>query len=468
MSHRKFEAPRHGNLGFLPRKRAERHRGKVKTFPKDDQTARPHLTAFLGYKAGMTHIVRDLDKLGSKMHKKEIVECATVVETPPMVVVGVTGYVETPRGLKTLRSVWAGHLSEECRRRFYKNWYQSKRKAFTHYAARFNRMNREARSRTVAAMKKYCSVIRVIAHSQIRLLPFGSKKAHIMEIQVNGGTVAQKVEFALSLFEKPVPVSTVFAPNDNMDIISVTKGKGYTGVVKRWGVRHLPRKTHRGLRKVACIGAWHPARVSWAVARAGQLGFHKRTELNKKIFRLGVGEARNAKTESDLTNKPITPMGGFPHYGVVKNEFILVKGCVSGPRKRVVTLRQCCNPPTSRAALEKINLKFIDTSSKMGKGRFQTSDEKRKFFGPTKAQLLRKKALKAERKRAAAALAKKKPAAAAKKPAAAAKKAEAAKAKAPAATKKAEKKVAQKKTVEKKAAAVPKKAPAKKVAATSK
>ena len=95
MSHRKFEHPRHGSLGFLPRKRAARHRGKgmisslltagftttqsanfisligfyynhaVKAFPKDDPTKAPRLTAFLGYKAGMTHIVREVEKPGS-------------------------------------------------------------------------------------------------------------------------------------------------------------------------------------------------------------------------------------------------------------------------------------------------------------------------------------------------------------------------------------------------------------------
>ena len=64
-SHRKFSAPRHGSLGFLPRKRSRRHRGKVKSFPKDDPTKPVHLTAFLGYKAGMTHIVREVDRPGS-------------------------------------------------------------------------------------------------------------------------------------------------------------------------------------------------------------------------------------------------------------------------------------------------------------------------------------------------------------------------------------------------------------------
>jgi len=58
----------------------------------------------------------------SEVNKKEIVEAVTVIETPPMVVVGVTGYIETPRGLRTIGTIWAEHLSEECRRRFYKNW----------------------------------------------------------------------------------------------------------------------------------------------------------------------------------------------------------------------------------------------------------------------------------------------------------------------------------------------------------
>ena len=122
-SHRKFSAPRHGSVGFLPKKRAARHRGKVKSFPKDDANKKPHLTAFLGFKAGMTHIVREANRPGSKLNKKEIVEAVTIIETPPMVCVGVVGYIETPRGLRALKTVWAQHLGEECKRRFYKNWY---------------------------------------------------------------------------------------------------------------------------------------------------------------------------------------------------------------------------------------------------------------------------------------------------------------------------------------------------------
>lgn len=52
-------------MAFYPKKRAQRHRGKVKAFPKDDASKPVHLTAFMSYKAGMTHIVREADRPGS-------------------------------------------------------------------------------------------------------------------------------------------------------------------------------------------------------------------------------------------------------------------------------------------------------------------------------------------------------------------------------------------------------------------
>merc|ERR1711871_1474603 len=256
MSHRKFERPRHGSLGFLPKKRCTKTKGKIKSFPLDDASAKPHLTAFMGYKAGCTHILRDVDKAGSKAHKKEVVEAVTVIEAPPMVVVGMVGYYETPRGLKSGCTVWAQHLSNECKRRFYKNWGASeKKKAFTRYT------------------EKYCTILRAICHTQIGKLNLRQKKAHICEVQVNGGSMADKIAFVEGLFEKPVSVKSVFEQNEQIDTIAITKGKGFEGVVTRWGVTKLPRKTHKGLRKVACIGSWHPSRVKFSVARAGQNGY---------------------------------------------------------------------------------------------------------------------------------------------------------------------------------------------------
>jgi len=386
MSHRKFEQPRHGSLGFLPRKRTKHHQGKIKSFPKDDESKPCHLTGFMGFKAGMTHITRDLDKPGSRNNKKEITEAVTIVETPPMVCVGVVGYIETPAGLRALTSVWAQHLSEECKRRFYKNWYNSKRKAFARYEEKYEENGKMAAE--LEKMKKYCKVVRAICHTQVSKAKLqGQKRAHILEIQVNGGSVSDKVDFCTKLFEQTVPVDTVFDMNECIDVIGVTKGKGNEGVTTRWGVTRLARKSHRGLRKVACIGAWHPSRVQFQVPRAGQNGYHHRTEMNKKIYRIGKSleeDKNNASTDADLTEKAITPMGGFPHYGIVDQQFLMLKGCVVGPKRRVLTLRKSLFPKQTRSALEEVTLKFIDTASKFGHGRFQTAEEKERFFGGRK------------------------------------------------------------------------------------
>merc|ERR1711959_152276 len=367
MSHRKFEAPRHGSLGFLPKKRCTKSKGKIKSWP--------------------------LDKAGSKAHKKEVVEAVTIIECPPMIVVGMVGYFETPRGLRSLCTVWAQHLSKECKRRFYKNWGASeKKKAFTRYTKKYTEGDGIATEKE--KLEKYCTILRLICHTQIGKMNFRQKKAHICEVQVNGGSMAEKIAFATNLFESPVPISGVFTQNEMIDTIAITKGKGYEGVVTRWGVTKLPRKTHKGLRKVACIGSWHPSRVKYSVARAGQNGYHHRTEINKKIYKIAKGARSadgkivqdNATTEFDLTVKGITPLGGFPHYGEVNEDYIMIKGACPGTKRRLITLRKTLVDQANRNSQEDITLKFIDTSSKFGHGRFQTAEEKKKFMGPMKAK----------------------------------------------------------------------------------
>merc|ERR1711948_217844 len=142
----------------------------------------------------------------------------------------------------------------------------------------------------------------------------------------------------MGLFEQEIKVADVFSQDEMCDIIGSSRGHGY----------------------------------------------HHRTEINKKIYRVGKNakeDPHSAMTESDLTEKGITPMGGFAHFGEVTQDWVMVKGTVMGPRKRIITMRKSLLPQVSRKSLEKIDLKFIDTSSKMGHGRFQTSEEKAKFYG---------------------------------------------------------------------------------------
>jgi large subunit ribosomal protein L3e len=381
MSHRKFCAPRRGSLGFLPRSRATHVRGRIRAWPRDDSTKEPHLTAFLGYKAGMTHVLREVVRAGSRLNKKQAIEPVTVVETPPLSVIGVIGYHETPQGLKPVSTAWANFVAPEVKRRFYKNWYQSKNKpAFGKLAEKIQNGKMDERFAKIAAK---ASVIRVIAHTQPSLVKLGSKKAEIMEIQVNGGDPAAKLAYARGLIEKQVRINEVFTEAELVDLVSVGKGRGWEGVVHRYGTKLLQKKTHRGRRKVACIGPWNPMRILWSVARAGNNGFHHRTEINKRIYRVSLKEqaAEAGSTEGDLTKKGINPIGGFTRYGNVQEDFILIKGSVCGITKRLITLRKSINTNTKRIATEAVALRWIDTASKFGHGRFQTKEERRRFLG---------------------------------------------------------------------------------------
>jgi len=389
MSHRKFEHPRQCSLAYMPKRRTKHHRGRVRHWPKDDAKKPVHLTAFMGYKAGMTHVVKFQQRReGKKVIKKDVVHATSVVECPPMKVIGMVGYIETPRGLRTLSTVWAQQIDTSVKRRFYKNYYAAKKSAFKHYGERFKKDDSDPKSikRDLERMKKYCSTVRVICSTQIDKLNLRQMKAHVLEIQLNGGTVADKIDFGYKKFEQEVKVSEIFSDSECIDTIGVTRGKGTQGVIKRFRVRRLQRCSHRGVRKIACIGAWHPSAVKWTVGRRGQLGYHSRTELNKKIYRVGAGAeggaTNNAMCEADAVEKNITPLGGFPHYGEVNHDFLLIKGGIIGTRKRPVIIRKSIFATTKSWMTEQVDVKFIDTSSKHGHGRFQTAEEKDRILGP--------------------------------------------------------------------------------------
>lgn len=389
MSCRKYEAPRHGSLAYCPRKRANTVKQSLRAFPRDDASKTPHLTAFISYKVGMSHVVRvsERSRPGDKKAKttrREVFDAVTYLEAPPIVIFGVIGYVNTINGLKRKVTYITQHLNEGIIRRLNKNFYQNKR---TDVLKPF--MARHASgevSNDIEELKK-CDIIRVLVHSQCeKIKALKTKKSHILEVQINGGTVEEKVNYALENMEKEIHVRDVFDHQEIIDTVAVTKGKGVQGVTKRFGTRILPRKTNKGLRKVACIGAWHPSRVMWTVARAGQMGFHRRTEVNKKIYQMGNGKDM-LKTEFDLTSKSVNPVGGFPHYGSINNDYLMIKGSISGPRKRVITLRKSLFINFNAKNKEEINIKFVDTSSKIGRGRFQTLDEKKAFYGATKKRV---------------------------------------------------------------------------------
>jgi len=387
MSCRKYEAPRHGSLAYCPKRRASTLIQPIGSNPVDNQSEKVHPVGFIGYKAGMTHTITVSTRVlrvdrKSRDPKREELDAVTIIECPDVTVFGITGYSKSVTGLKKIGTVFSKQIDESCKARYVKRYSRSSKAAFRSYEKKYE--NGEIENELLN-LEHNADVIRLIVHTSVPKA-CKTKRAHILELQLNGGNIQEKMDFAKSKLGGSLSVKEVFDKDELLDIIGVTKGKGFTGVIKRFGVRIQPRKSRKGKRKVACIGAWHPANVMRTVARAGHMGFHRRTMPNKKVYMI-AGGSDILNTEFDLTKKTINPMGGFPNYGDVKSTFLMVKGNVMGPCKRAVTLRKTLVKTKKEKNLEKTVIKFVDTTSKRGHGRFQTKEEKRAFYGLDKKEV---------------------------------------------------------------------------------
>lgn len=312
---RRAHHPRRGSLGYSPRKRATRIIPRVRAWVKEDKV---RMQGFSGYKAGVTHVVMADDRPNSLTYGEEITTAATVIEAPPMKVCGVRCYGEDTHGLKIVSEAWASDDTKDLAE-VEKNLDKTKE-------------------------------LRLIVHAQPRLSALSKKTPEIMEYLVSGAPV-KALEYAKKFFGKEIKVSEIFGEGEFVDTISITKGKGFQGALKRWGTKHLPRKTRKGRRTVGTLGPWHPAAMMWTVPTGGQMGYHQRTENNKRILKIGSGD--------------ITPKGGFLNYGVVKGDYIILRGSVAGPRKRLIRLRPAVRPPKIKFE-GKPQLTYISMESKQG------------------------------------------------------------------------------------------------------
>lgn len=312
MGHRKISAPRRGSLAYRPRGRAKRISGRIRYWP--DVEDGPSLLGFAGYKAGMTHIYVIEDMPRSPHLGKEVFCPVTVLDAPPMLVYSIRVYTETTDGLKTLSEAWVEKPPGDLARKL----------------SLPDSFRTESALEGISSVMEKIAEIRLLLCSQPRLAGFGKKKPDLMEIQVSGGLMNERFEFAKSLLGKEVRASDIFKAGQFIDVLAVTKGKGVQGPVKRHGVKILSHKSRKTKRGVGSIGPWHPAHVMSTVPRAGQMGFSQRIEYNKRIMKIG----------SD--GSEVTPRGGFLRYGIVKGDYLLIGGSVPGPSKRIVKLRSPC------------------------------------------------------------------------------------------------------------------------------
>ncbi|HIP58571.1 MAG TPA: 50S ribosomal protein L3, partial [Archaeoglobus profundus] len=231
----KYSRPRRGSLAFSPRKRASRIVPRVRSWP--DYEGEPKLLGFAGYKAGMTHVIMIDDRRNSPTYGEEIMVPVTVIETPPMKVMGIRVYKNTPYGLEIAGEVWTNELEE--------------------YLGR--RINLPKKNPDVDKLREIENIaeVRVITYTQpYKITGVPKKVPDIMEQKVGGSDIEAVLDYAISKLGKEVRISEVFKEGQFIDVIAITKGKGFQGPVKRWGVITLDAKHARSSkhRRVGTLG----------------------------------------------------------------------------------------------------------------------------------------------------------------------------------------------------------------------
>lgn len=298
--------PRAGSLAFYPRKKAKKETQSFSSFPKIEGEAKP--LNFFAYKAGMLHLKAKNVHAKSITAGQEIFVPATVLECPTLKVFGIRAYAKTPYGKKVLKEVWSEKTEKHLERKLH-GLKKKKKHSFE----------------DLKKLKEEIFEVRLLVHTQPFLTGIGKKKPEISEIALSGGKEKQ-LEYAKQKLGQEIAVQEVFSEKDFADVKAVTKGKGMQGVVKRFGVKDFGHKAKKH-RAVGSISPWNPHTVMWTVARPGQMGYHSRTEYNKRV--LVITEAKKANKKA-----------GFEGYGVLKNTALIVAGSVPGPEKRLVALRK--------------------------------------------------------------------------------------------------------------------------------
>ena len=320
MGHRKTHAPRHGSLAYLPRKRAEHLLARINFWPAVEAET-PRLLGFMAYKAGMTHVFTIEDRKRSPDFGKEVIRAATVLETPPVLICALRAYTRNVDGLRALTEAWIEDPPKDLERVF---------------TMPENFKAEEGLKRIEQDLAKVVK-LRVVAVTQPKETNLSKKKPDVAEIELGGGTVQQQFEFAKNLMGKTVTPAEIFKEGQFVDVASVSTGKGFQGPVKRWGVTILQAKGRKTKRGIATLGPWNPHHVMYSIARAGQMGYHQRTEFNKRILKIGKD------------GKEVTPKGGFLRYGMVRGSYVILAGSIAGTEKRPIRLRYPARPPRNVA-----------------------------------------------------------------------------------------------------------------------
>ena len=306
----KHNKPNRGSMAFSPRKRARSETPHISSWAAvegDD----PKILGFAGYKVGMSHIMAVDYRKKSTTAGQEIRMPVTIVEIPPMKVIGARGYIQDTYGLRTLTEAWEKKIDKDLERTLPIPKGHNAKEAWKKIS------------------DNDLEEIRLLVHTQPRMVTgIPKKRPEIMEMAVGGGSLDAQIEFAKEMMGKEFTMSDFTQDGEMLDAIAVTTGYGFQGHVKRWGVKLLTHKNSKHRRMIGNLGPFSPGYVVSTVPQAGQTGYHQRTEYNKRLLKIGDNPDE------------INPKGGFLNYGLIRGNYALLHGSLPGPSKRLIRFRK--------------------------------------------------------------------------------------------------------------------------------
>ena len=312
-------------MQFWPRSRARYSYVRIRNWSTSKE---PKLLGFAGYKVGMTHVLINDNRANSLTKGTDVFYPITIVECPPLKTASIRFYKNNQYGPKLAGELFSDSVGKEIERKI--TIPKKKGKEQNNF-----------------------DFIRLLCYTQPTLAGIGKKKPEIFEIAI-GGNKEQQLTYAKEKLGKEININEVFKEGQQLDIHSLTRGKGFQGPVRRFGIQLRSHKSEKSRRNPGSLGPWKAqGHVMWRVAHAGKTGYHLRTEYNKQLIKIG--------NKSDEINTK----GGVLHYGVVKNTYILVKGSISGAQKRLIRF-------TDASRSKKINedppqLTYTSIESKQGR-----------------------------------------------------------------------------------------------------
>jgi large subunit ribosomal protein L3 len=320
----KAHNPRRGSMQFWPRKRSRHSFVRVRSWAKQ---AKVKPLGFIAYKAGMTHTMVVDNRAKSLTKGEKISLPVTIFDCPPMYVLGVVSYKKDIDGAQKINTILASNISKDLKKDLDKKISLPKKA-----------------KHSLDNLSDF-TFLRLLVSSRPSMTTTGRKKPEVIEIAL-GGKGDEQLVYAKEVLGKEINMEDVFQKGALIDAHGVTKGKGFQGVVKRYGVNMVSHKSEKGQRKIANMGAWTPKRVDYRVAQPGKMGYHLRTEYNKQIIDQG--------NEVEKVNRK----QGLHKYGLVKTFYTLIRGSVPGPVKGTILLTEAIRP-TKKIFKEAPEVTFI-------------------------------------------------------------------------------------------------------------